>query len=273
MNQHLRRFPACIVVVLAGLSLAASSPGAKKQPNRPPTVALTSPSNGASFVAGAPITLTATASDADGSVRQVRFYADGDHIGTADKEPYSVTWHRPRQGSYKLTAEAVDTQGAATLSAPVRIVVNRDTPPTVNITSPADHSIISAPGALTITANASDADGHIRAVRFLVDGEHIGTSRTAPYSATWQHPHRGNHRLVAVAIDNVGEHTRSEPVSITVKRDMPPTVSLTSPASTDSFTAPASITLSANASDADGTVTKVTFLKTTAAGTTAIGSS
>ncbi|OON67165.1 glycosyl hydrolase [Hymenobacter sp. CRA2] len=41
----------------------------------------------------------------------------------------------------------------------------------------------------------------------------------------------------------------------------PPTVSLTSPANNASFTAPASITISANAADANGTVSKVEFFQ------------
>ncbi len=42
-----------------------------------------------------------------------------------------------------------------------------------------------------------------------------------------------------------------------------PTISLTSPSSTTSFTAPASVTISANAADADGTIAKVEFYNDT----------
>ena len=43
--------------------------------------------------------------------------------------------------------------------------------------------------------------------------------------------------------------------------NQPPTVSLTRPAASSTFTAPASITLAATASDADGTVTRVDFYR------------
>ncbi len=49
----------------------------------------------------------------------------------------------------------------------------------------------------------------------------------------------------------------------------PPTVSLSAPANNASYTAPASITLTATAADSDGTVTQVEFLQ----GTTVIGTS
>ena len=41
--------------------------------------------------------------------------------------------------------------------------------------------------------------------------------------------------------------------------NLPPTVSLTSPTATSSFTAPATVSLAANAADSDGTITKVEF--------------
>lgn len=41
--------------------------------NQPPTVGLTSPANGATFTAGANITLSANASDSDGTVAKVEF--------------------------------------------------------------------------------------------------------------------------------------------------------------------------------------------------------
>src|SRR6185295_12842050 len=42
-------------------------------PNVPPSAAITSPSDGASFTAGATITVAASASDSDGTVTQVDF--------------------------------------------------------------------------------------------------------------------------------------------------------------------------------------------------------
>ncbi|MHB8915904.1 MAG: S8 family peptidase, partial [Thiobacillus sp.] len=50
--------------------------------NQPPTVALTSPANNASFTAPATIALTATASDADGTIAKVEFYQGASLIGT-----------------------------------------------------------------------------------------------------------------------------------------------------------------------------------------------
>ena len=50
--------------------------------NVPPTVSLTSPSNGATYTAPANISLAATASDSDGSVTKVDFYSGTTLLGT-----------------------------------------------------------------------------------------------------------------------------------------------------------------------------------------------
>lgn len=99
-------------------------------PNSPPTVALTNPANGASFVSPASVTLQAAASDSDGSVALVRFYDGTNSLGSATASPYplAVTLY---PGSHSLTAVATDNLGAASTSAPVVVTVT-----TLAITDP-----------------------------------------------------------------------------------------------------------------------------------------
>ena len=95
-------------------------------PNSPPTVSMTSPANGANFNAPASMTLTATASDSDGTIQKVDFYYGGTNlITTVTTPPYTFNWTNVPQGSYTLTAVATDNQNASTTSAPVNIAVNR----------------------------------------------------------------------------------------------------------------------------------------------------
>ena len=91
--------------------------------NTPPVVSLTSPSAGSTYVAPAAILLSAQASDVDGSVAQVAFYAGSTLIGTVTSAPYVMTWSNVSAGSYTVTATAVDNRGAATTSAAVQAVV------------------------------------------------------------------------------------------------------------------------------------------------------
>jgi hypothetical protein len=96
--------------------------------NIPPSVSLTNPQAGASFQGSTPISMTATASDADGSVVKVEFYQDSNKIGQATAAPYSATWNNAPTGNFVLTALAYDDSGAAVRSAGARITVGSATP-------------------------------------------------------------------------------------------------------------------------------------------------
>lgn len=92
--------------------------------NQAPTVALTAPANGASFTAPATISLTATASDSDGSVAKVEFYNGGTKLGEDTTSPYAYAWTGVGAGTYTLTAKAIDNAGATTTSAAATVAVN-----------------------------------------------------------------------------------------------------------------------------------------------------
>ena len=102
----------------------------------PPTVSVTSPSNGSSAKAGTQVQLAASVSDAGTSpgpasgVASVSYYLDGGtRIGTATVSPYRVTWKVPKNmtGTHTLTGVAMDAAGNATTSAGVRVTVTKCT--------------------------------------------------------------------------------------------------------------------------------------------------
>jgi len=76
--------------------------------------------------------------------------------------------------------------------------------------------------------------------------------------------------FVVTAYDTIGlQSAPSNEVSLTVPNNIPPTVSLTSPQSGNTFPAASPINLTATASDSDGTVVKVEFYQ----GTNKVGES
>jgi chitinase len=85
-------------------------------PNLPPVVTLTGPANGAVFTAPADIGITANASDSDGTVAVVEFYAGATLIGSDTTAPYAMSWNDVGVGQYALTAVARDNGGAMTVS-------------------------------------------------------------------------------------------------------------------------------------------------------------
>jgi hypothetical protein len=244
--------------------------------NTPPSVTLTGPANGATFTAPASINLTATASDSNGTVSKVEFYRGGTTlIGTDTASPYTFAWTNVAVGSYSITAKATDNAGASTTSGAVAITVTAppvNTPPTVTLTAPANGASFTTPANITLTATASDSNGTVSKVEFYRGGTTlIGTDSTSPYTFAWTNVAVGSYTVTAKATDNAGAATTSAAVTITVKAptvNTPPTVTLTGPANGATFTAPASINLTATASDSNGTVSKVEFYR---GGTTLIG--
>jgi regulation of enolase protein 1 (concanavalin A-like superfamily) len=239
--------------------------------NQSPTVSITSPASGATFTAPASISIAAAASDSDGTVTRVDFYRGSTLIASDTTSPFSATWNNPAAGSYSLTAVAMDNGGGSTTSAPVAVSVNAsgNQLPSVSITSPASGSAFNAGATVSIAATASDPDGTIAAVDFYRGSTLIRSDTTSPYTASWTNAAAGTYSLTAVARDNSGGTQTSAAVSVTVNSagNQAPAVSLTSPSAGATFTAPATITLAATASDSDGTVGKVDFFR----GATLIG--
>lgn len=102
----------------------------------PSGVAITSPSDGASFggCPVGPITINATATPAAGNtVTSVEFFVDGVSIGTDFSAPYSMNWASPTNGAHALTVVADWSVAPNTTSSTVNITVGGG----INMTSTA----------------------------------------------------------------------------------------------------------------------------------------
>jgi hypothetical protein len=89
-----------------------------------PSVAITSPSAGATVVRS--VSVTVRASDNVG-VTQVSLYVDGALIGSSTTAPYSVSWNTKKSsvGSHVLTVKARDAAGNVGTSSSVTVNVAR----------------------------------------------------------------------------------------------------------------------------------------------------
>lgn len=95
--------------------------------------------------------------------------------------------------------------------------------PTVTITNPVANAAFAAPATFPIQASASDSDGSITNVQFLVNGLSIGNATTAPYNATANNLNNGTYTLTAIATDNSGAKQTNQ-ISVFVT-----TITLSSP--------------------------------------------
>ncbi|MFM7024329.1 MAG: discoidin domain-containing protein [Flavobacteriales bacterium] len=186
--------------------------------NTAPTVSLTSPANNATFTSPASISIAATAADADGTVSKVDFYNGATLLGTATVAPYTFSWNNVAAGTYTITAQATDNQNAVTTSAAVNITVNTpaNVAPTVSLTSPSNNAVFTSPAAISIAANAADADGTVSKVDFYNGATLLGTDNTAPYTFTWSNVGTGTYAITAKATDNSNAETTSAAVNVTV---------------------------------------------------------
>jgi hypothetical protein len=110
---------------LGGVTTSASSRITVSSPNVAPSVSITYPGDAAIFTWKPSITITATASDLDGTVTKVEFLNGATVLGQDSSAPYSFTWKNVPQGSHSLTARATDNAGAVVTSDAVGILVRK----------------------------------------------------------------------------------------------------------------------------------------------------
>jgi PKD repeat protein len=196
---------------------------APPEANQQPVATLTEPADGATFTAPAAITLSATASDADGNLNRVEFYRGSTFIGSDATAPYSITWTNAAAGSYTLTARAVDDAEAWASSTTVRVTVTppSNSAPTVSLTSPLDDANFTAPATITLEATATDVDGNLSRVEFYEGTTLLGSDATAPYAFTWNNVAAGTYTLTARAIDAADAAASSAEAVITVDAPSP----------------------------------------------------
>ncbi len=198
------------------------------------------------------VTLSATAVD-DTGVALVRFYVDGELIGSDASDPYAAVWETlsVANGEHIVAAEAADLAGNIGRSADVIVEVANPLPPdviapTVSVTNPG--SPLS--GTVFVTTLAEDNEAVI-AVRLFIDEQLVASFAAPPYQYSWDTAQaaNGTHTLRAEADDAAGNVGASATISVTVDNGLPPDTeaptvainNLTSPVS-----GPVTVTMSAS---------------------------
>jgi hypothetical protein len=174
--------------------------------NVPPSVSLVRPTNGASYLSRPNIALAASASDSNGWVTAVGFFANGNSIGVVSNHPFGAdpleplimresrgsvlpmlpggrtsrfqfVWTNVPAGAYALTAVARDNAGLQTTSAAVDITVTTNLPvPIVRIINPANGAAFADQAPINLFAAAGETNGVINRVEFLANGVSLGTA-------------------------------------------------------------------------------------------------
>ncbi len=243
-----------------GFSFLGSAPdigayeyGGSPPANSLPQVSITAPANNASVTSGTSVTITANATDSDGTVSKVEFFSGATRLGEDLSSPYSFVWNAPGVGAYTLTAKATDNTGAVTTSAAINLtVVASNIAPSVSITAPANHETFTEGIAVTITADASDTDGLVTKVEFFNGDIKLAEDPASPYGFIWDNMSAGNYIVTVRATDNAGESS-----SATIQFEVSPnTVPVVNAGADIAIRLPVdSLTLHGVAEDAEANIT------------------
>ncbi|GGG60621.1 Ig-like domain-containing protein [Hymenobacter glacieicola] len=243
------------VLRLSGVAQTTSTPAVNTVPTA--TLAVSA----ANLILGGKVTLTVLAEDSDG-IDRVVFFEGATPLNTVNTAPYLLDVTPATAGTKSYTATAYDKLGAARSTAPqaVQVFASANQLPSVSL-SLSNTSTVAGQN-VTISAVASDADGQVLRVEFYDASTLIGSDTESPYSITYAPTATGNRQITAKAIDNAGgsRETAAKNLTVTaapVTSNQSPTVSYSQ--SVNSVQVGKVVTLSANAADADGTVTRVEF--------------
>jgi len=218
--------------------------------NLPPQPVITSPAEGTRLLEPATLTLSASASDPDGSVTNLQLFIGSNMVASATTSPLSATVTGLPGGNYKLTARAVDNQGKTNVSAPVNVAVSYRVDYFSDAFSPAvlqikpTESILftNIGGAHTVSGTGTDP--------------FCGSAPTPIQSCSVTFSNAGTFPYVCVFHSAFGMTGLVSVVSTFNRR---PLAVMTSPASDITVPAGQNVTLKADAFDPDGFIGAVRF--------------
>ncbi len=162
-------------------------------------------------MAAASISISADASDADGSVAQVAFYSGATLLGVVTNAPYQILWTNVDVGTYTLTAKASDNLGAVTTSAGITITVSPiPQPPGISVQPPSQTIEVSSNVTFSVTATGTTP----LAYQWLFNGDVLsGATASNLVFSSVQFSNAGQYSVV---ITNVAGSITSNPALLTV---------------------------------------------------------
>ncbi|WP_162139849.1 PKD domain-containing protein [Limisalsivibrio acetivorans] len=218
------------------------------EPQNPFVVEILNPSDGGSFQTGESVYFNADIQPVEGeSLSSVQWsFGDG---GSSTDNPTSHTYSAA--GTYSVLVEAYDTAGNYGYDYTTLTVEQGQTPPSVEILSPADGSVFTITGTgipVTFDGSATDSDGTVSSINWSFgDG---GTASIEDPTHEYTTPGTYTVSLTAVDDDNL---TSTDSISITIDSSgTAPTISITEPTDNAEVYKGTDVTFKATASDPDG---------------------
>lgn len=118
--------------------------------------------------------------------------------------------------SVRLQDNGGTANGGVDTSSEVIFAIVVNSPPTVSIVSPANGSAFLFPATFSVISSASDPDGTVTNVQFLVNGSNFVSVAEAPFFFVMSNAVPGNYQFRAIATDNFGLTATSAVVNVDV---------------------------------------------------------
>ncbi len=206
----------------------------------PPTVQLLAPANGAQVTVNQTISVVALAAD-DSGIARVELYADNVLYSSQPTPNLPTTyqavfpWSSGQPGAHTLVVVAYDPSNNPSSPATVSVTVNNNTtPPQVSILAPTSPQNLSLGAQINVQVVASDEAG-VTQIQMLVDNQLYSQTRSPnpegqnPFSATFIYAANaaGTHTILLRAVDVAGNVGDSNPLTVNVADNTPPSVNTT----------------------------------------------
>ncbi len=192
----------------------------------PPSVQMTTPTNGSVFIAPAAIDIAAiAAASGTGKITKVEFFLNSAPIGTSTTSPYSVQTLALPAGTYSLTVEAFDSYGIASLSPSVSVQVVTEQPPAISLSTATSGLTFGSSSNVSLAFSAT-ATTSIARIEIYRNGALVATLTSPLSGSTWAFTESGTlpvgqYTYYARAYDTTGASTDSANVTVIVAPNLP----------------------------------------------------
>ena len=186
--------------------------------NLPPTLEITSPQDGTTYLYGEPIKLSANAKGNGSDLADVAFYVNDQLLYRDYSSPYSFNWDGAYLGPHTIKVTATDNQGRTSTETVEITVWDSDVnqPPSIEIDNPIAGQNFIEGERVNIEVTTSDVDGTVVSVAFYANDQLLANDTTTPFGHSYSADVAGDYQIVAVAQDDTGNTQPSTPINIKV---------------------------------------------------------
>ncbi len=172
--------------------------------NQAPTISFNTPIENTTFTVGQEIRLSANASDPDGNLDKVNFRINDVFFKSVLSRPFETIFIPEAPGDFKITALAIDKENKRSEVSLNITVIDKNEAPSVTLTSPIDGAFYTLGESINLGANATDPNGNLEKVNFIINDDFYKTDNERPFANTFTPDTSGVYKIAAKAIDKDG---------------------------------------------------------------------